>query len=172
MAAYFNDNKAPDVLLRAWKRIKQKYLDWHIYMLGNGEVERFRQMVVDMELQDCVHFTGYVTGEEKESFFCHASILAMCSYEEGFPMVVLEAWTYGIPVITTPVGGLPDVIEEGRNCVTFPFGDDETLATNLSCLIDDEEHRRQMSKYSQHFVKEHFSAENINEQLRCIYERL
>jgi glycosyltransferase involved in cell wall biosynthesis len=172
MAAYFNDNKAPDVLLRAWKRIKEKYPAWHIYMLGNGEVERFRQMVVDMELQDCVHFTGYVTGEEKERFFSRASILAMCSYEEGFPMVVLEAWSYGISVITTPVGGLPDVIEEGRNCVTFPFGDDETLATNLSHLIDDGEHRRQMSEYSQHFVKEHFSAEHINEQLRCIYERL
>lgn len=172
MAAYFNDNKAPDLLLKAWKKLQSRYPDWHIYMLGNGEVERFQQMSIEMNLQNCVHFTGYITGKEKEDFFSKASILCMCSYEEGFPMVVLEAWTYGIPVVTTPVGGLPDVIEEGKNCVTFPFGDSDTLADKLSALIDNEEQRREMSEYSQQFVSKHFSPEIINQQLHNIYERL
>ena len=171
MMAYFNDNKAPDLLFKAWKTLHSRYPDWHIYMLGNGEVERFRQMSIDMGLQASVTFTGYVTGKQKEEYFHNASILCMCSYEEGFPMVVLEAWTYGIPVVTTPVGGLPDVIEEGRNCVTFPFGDADALADRLAALIDNEEQRCAMSAYSQEFVRNHFSPEKINQDLRNIYAR-
>lgn len=172
MAAYFNDNKAPDLLLKAWQSLQNHYPDWHIYMLGNGEVERFRQMSHEMGLQDSVTFTGYMTGQEKEKYFRNASLLCMCSYEEGFPMVVLEAWTYGIPVITTPVGGLPDVIEEGKNCVTFGFGNSDELADRLSSLIDDNEMRQAMSVYGQQFVREYFSPEIINCRLHNIYEGL
>lgn len=72
---YFNDNKAPDLLLKAWQKIKGQFLDWRLYMLGNGEVERFQKMADDMGLCDSVTFTDYITGEEKDKYFRKASIL-------------------------------------------------------------------------------------------------
>ncbi|MBQ0073383.1 MAG: glycosyltransferase family 4 protein [Prevotella sp.] len=181
MAAWYNDNKAPDVLLKAIrsltltisKREGTEYLDgWKVDMLGNGEVERFKKMAEDMGLSDIVSFPGYVTGKEREEYFRKASIYCMCSYEEGFPMVVLESWMYGINVVTTPVGGLPDVIEEGKNCLTFDFGDDEGLAKQLLVLMDNAEKRREMAEYSLEFAINHFSMEKINEDLKELYSLL
>ncbi|MBE6271836.1 MAG: glycosyltransferase family 4 protein [Prevotella ruminicola] len=169
MAAYFNDNKAPDLLLKAWKKLKDHYPDWHVYMLGNGEVERFRKMAEDMGLADSVTFTGYVVGKLRDDYFRKASIYCMCSYEEGFPMVVLEAWAYGICVVTTPVGGLPDVLEDGRNALIFDFGNWETLANRISRLIENRTMRKNMADDARDMVYHHFSNQQINEMTESIY---
>lgn len=171
-AGYLDDNKACNLLLKAFDKIRDKHNEWSLEILGNGDVSRFKQMAKDMDLTDVALFEGYVEGERKQSFFQHASIHCLCSYNEGFPMVVLEAWEYGIPVISTPVGGLPDVIEEGKNIITFDFGDIEQLATKLDILIDDYELRERMSAYSQDFVKEHFSIQAVNNTWREIYKTL
>lgn len=169
MAAYFNDNKAPDLLLKAWKKIRNDYPDWQIYMLGNGEVERYKRMSEEMGLQDSVHFTGYIVGKEKEDIFRKTSIYCMCSYEEGFPMVVLEAWAHGICVVSTPVGGLPEITEEGKNILSFDFGDWQRLAGQLKVLIDKPDIRRNMADYSRMFVKSRFSLDKINSEIDNIY---
>lgn len=51
-------------------------------------------------------------------------------------MGVLDAWTYSIPCVVTPVGGLPDVIKEGKNCLTFPFDDVDALTMQLRKLME------------------------------------
>lgn len=175
MAALFNDNKAPDLLLRAWQKIlseNKNLKSWRICMLGNGEVERFRKMAAEMGLSDSVTFTGYVTGAEKESYFRRASICCVCSYEEGFPMVVLEAWMHGICVVTTPVGGLPDVLENGRNALVFDFADWQGLANHLERLINNAELRKSIANYARQFAITNFSPQQINDQLTEIYQRL
>ena len=169
MAVYFDDNKAPDVLLRAWHILKDSYPEWKVVLMGNGDVEKYQRMADEMGLSDSVTFPGYLTGREKESIWRKASIYCMCSYEEGFPMVVLEAWMYGINVVTTLVGGLPDVIEEGRNCLTFDFGDYEGLAQKLRLLMDDSAKRGKMAEYSRQFVEGHFSVQRINDNLDALY---
>ena len=172
MVGFLNDNKAPNVLLKAWDMIHEEYPEWRVAILGNGEVERFKRMAEDMGLQDSVQFTGYLVGKEKEKYFEEASIFCMCSYQEGFPMVVLEAWEHDICVVTTPVGGLPDVLEEGKNALTFDFGDARGLADQLIRLMDSESLRRQLADYSYNFVEEHFSAKEIDREQCRIYENL
>lgn len=172
MAAYFNENKAPDVLLMAWKKIKDRHPDWRVTMMGNGEVERYRQMSEEMGLADSVTFTGYITGQKKSNIWRKASIYCMCSYNEGFPMVVLEAWAHKVAVVTTPVGGLPDVIEEGRNCLTFPFGDDETLARQMERLIENDTLRNEIAEYAQRNTLPEFSLESVNNLIDNIYDNI
>lgn len=172
MAAYFNDNKAPDLLLKAWGKLKNKYPDWKVTMMGNGEVERFKKMAHDMGLDDCVRFTGYVTGKEKEDIWNKASIYCMCSYNEGFPMVVLEAWAHNISVVSTPVGGLPDVMEDGKNLLTFGYGDWEVLADNLERLINDDVLRSRLQLEGYKLVKQVFDVSAINEHWIQIYKML
>lgn len=170
MAALFNNNKAPDLLLKAWQQIGSSYPDWRILMLGNGEVERFRQMAEEMGISDSVTFTGYLEGEEKEEVFRKASICCMCSYEEGFPMVVLEAWAHGICVVTTPVGGLPEFLEDGKNALVFDFGDWQGLACQLELLTKDTMMRKMIAGYAHKFVMSRFSLEEANMRLATIYQ--
>ncbi|WP_455095735.1 glycosyltransferase family 4 protein [Prevotella koreensis] len=170
MAAYLNDNKAYQVLFKAFKRIKDDYKDWNLLILGNGEVEKAMSLAKEMGISHRTTFTGYLTGKKKQEVFQHASIYCMCSYQEGFPMVILESWGYGIPVVTTPVGGLPDVLDDGKNALVFPFGDDESLANKLEQLIDDFPKCKEISEYSQIFVKQNFSKEKINSDIEKIYE--
>ena len=87
-------------------------------------------------------------------------------------MVVLEAWARGIAVVTTPVGGLPDVIEEGRNCLTFPFGDAEALTKQLRRLIESPELRRSMAEYSKMFGERVFAPERISESVDALYKEI
>lgn len=171
---YMDDNKAPNILLEAILQLKaeDKLGEWTVTMMGNGDVERFARMSEEMGLKENVTFTGYITGKEKERNFSEASILVLCSYEEGFPMVVLEAWNYGISVISTPVGGLPDVAEEGKNCLTFPFGDSRTLARQLHRLMTDGQLRDEMGRYSKDFVNRTFSLDRVSSDADAIYESL
>lgn len=172
MAGYFDDNKAPNLLIDAWATLKDKYPDWKLTLMGNGDVERFKIIAYEKGLRDRISFPGYLTGKEKDDVWNKASILCLCSYNEGFPMVVLEAWTHGIAVVSTPVGGLPDVIEEEKNCLTFPFGDSIALASQLERLINNENLRRDMGEYSRKFVKNRFSLESVNADLEKLYESL
>lgn len=168
-AGYMDDNKAPNILLNAWKKLKDKYPDWKVTFMGNGDVVRFKNMANEMGLQNSVEFTGYVRGQKKIDYFTNASIFVLCSYNEGFPMVVLEAWSYGIPVISTPVGGLPDVIVENKNCCTFDFGDSDGLAKKLELLINNENLRKNMSNFEQNYVESKFSMESVNNYIEKLY---
>lgn len=172
MAGYFDDNKAPNLLIEAWDSLKDKYPDWKLTLMGNGDVERFKKMALGRGLGDCMSFPGYLSGKEKEDVWNKASIVCLCSFNEGFPMVVLEAWNHGIAVVSTPVGGLPDVIEEEKNCLTFPFGDSKALAKQLEKLINDEQLRKNMGNYSKRFVVDNFSLATINKDLYNLYKGL
>ena len=172
MAAYLNENKGYDVLFRACQRILPKFPDWKLVIMGDGDVNGAKQLAKELGIDKQTIFAGYVVGDEKHRIFQEGSIYCMCSYQEGFPMVVLEAWGYGIPLITTPVGGLPDVIEEGKNAIVFPFGDVDCLANSLQLLIEDEKKRKLMSSFSKEFVEHKFSIDIVNHQLEDIYIRL
>lgn len=171
-AAHLDENKRADLLLEAWKRLRADYPDWHVTIMGNGDVEGYSRLCHEMGLDDSVTFTGYVTGKQKEDIWNKASIYCLCSRHEGFPMVVLEAWARGIAVVTTPVGGLPDVIEEDKNCLTFPFGDADGLARQLKRLMDSPELRRSVAEYAKVFGEKMFAPERISENIEELYERI
>lgn len=87
-------------------------------------------------------------------------------------MVVLEAWARGIAVVTTPVGGLPDVIEEGKNCLTFPFDNVDSLTMQLCKLMESPKLRREMAEYSKIFGERVFAPVKVNEGIEKLYEEV
>lgn len=86
-------------------------------------------------------------------------------------MGVLDAWAYGIPCVVTPVGGLPDVIEEGKNCLTFPF-DVDALTMQLRKLMESPDLRRNMAEYSKSFGERVFAPVMVNESIEKLYEEI
>lgn len=174
MAGAINWNKACDTLVSAFARIHIKYPDWKVVLLGSGpDEQKIKELIKKEGIENKVIMPGYLFGEDVKKYFRTAGIYCMSSKVEGFPMVVLEAWAYGVPVVTTPVGGLPDVIEDGKNCMVFSdYKNDKMLALKLEQLITNIKLRTELSEYSQAFGRKHFSMRTINNEIDNFYKTL
>lgn len=164
--------KGYDDLIRAFAKIAKKYPDWNVVLAGNGEVEKGRAISKELGIANQVEFLGWVSGEQKDKAFRESMIFCLPSYAEGFPMAVLDAWAYGLPVITTPVGGIPDVAKDGENMLLFNPGDIDALAHQLEKMIFDENLRNRIALASLDFAENKFNQYTINKQLGELYEDL
>lgn len=159
-------------LIMAFGRICRKYPDWRLVLAGNGEVETGRRIAAECGASDQVDFLGWVRGDQKDTAFREASIFCLPSYAEGFPMAVLDAWAYGLPVVTTPVGGIPDVAVDGENILLFNPGDVDKLAEQLERMINDTQLRSRIGKASAEFADGKFNVATVNRELALLYSRL
>ena len=87
-------------------------------------------------------------------------------------MGVLDAWAYGLPVITTPVGGIPDIAKDGTNCLLFNPGDTNKLAEQMDKMMSSDELRKLVASESNELAKGIFSVDKVTERLENIYQNL
>lgn len=159
-------------LIKAFAKIAKKHPDWKVVIAGNGEIENAKNIASEYDVSNQIIFPGWINGKKKEETFQKASIYCLASDGEGFPMGMLDAWTYGIPCVVTPVGGIPDIVKDGINGLIFPVGDIDILASKLDNLISNKELREKIIKAADQYVNNTFSIDNINNQLSNIYKRL
>ena len=171
-AGTVNSRKGYSDLIKAFAIISAKFQDWKLSIAGNGEIKQGIQLSEDLGISKQVEFLGWISGEKKEQIFRDSSIFCLPSYAEGFPMAVLDAWAYGLPVITTPVGGIPDIADDGNNMLLFNPGDINTLAKQLERLILNNELRTHLSQESKKLSETTFNIDTINDKLREIYSSL
>lgn len=139
---------------------------------GNGEVEKGKELAKEKKIAEQCVFTGWVSGDEKDRWFKQSRIFFLPSYAEGFSMAVLDAFAYGLPVITTPVGGIPDVAKDGDNMLLFKPGDIKGLAKQLDRLITDKDLYDNLSKASKHFADDVFNIKVINKHIGDLYAEM
>ena len=166
------EGKGYQDLIRAFSKVAATYKEWKVVLAGNGEVEQARTLAKELGIENQVDLLGWVNGESKDKAFKQASVFCLPSYAEGFPMAVLDAWAYGLPVVTTPVGGIPDVAIDGENMLLFNPGDIDTLAEKLNLLMCDESLRNKLSASSVNMASEMFNLDTIATQVGRIYESL
>lgn len=159
-------------IINAFALIAEKYPSWKLKLAGNGEIEEGKYLVKELRIENKVDFLGWVNGKEKDEVFRHSSIYCLPSYSEGFPMGVLDAWAYHLPVVTTPVGGLPDVVKDGINSMIFTPGNIKELSEKLDRLISDRYLYKQISYESEKLSETKFNILNINKRLGQIYKSL
>ncbi len=109
-----------------------------------------------------VHYLGLISGEEKLNAFRAADVFVLPSYSEGFPMSVLEAMAASLPLVTTPVGALAEILQEERNGVFVAPGDVQALSEALIKMAEQPEKRRQMGQTNRQAVESLFSPHTIN----------
>lgn len=171
-AGTVNARKGYKDMIAAYASIAKEFPEWRIVFAGNGEVEQGKKLASDLGIAAQTEFLGWVSGNEKDKAFKEASIFCLPSYAEGFPMAVLDAWSYGLPVITTPVGGIPDVAKDGENMLLFNPGDTDELALQMRRLISDSELRERIGAKSLELARTTFNMKRINEEIGGIYEEI
>lgn len=171
-AGTVNARKGYADMINAFAKVADKYRDWCIVFAGNGEIEEGKALASRLGIDKQTVFLGWVRGNDKDKAFKEASIFCLPSYAEGFPMGVLDAWAYGLPVITTPVGGIPDIAIDGKNCLLFNPGDVDVLAKQMDKMMSSEELRKLVASESNELAKGIFSVEKVTERLGNIYQDL
>lgn len=168
-AGTVNARKGYADMINAFANVADKHRDWSIVFAGNGEIEEGKALATRLGIDKHTVFLGWVRGDDKDKAFKEASVFCLPSYAEGFPMGVLDAWAYGLPVVTTPVGGIPDIAKDGNNCLLFKPGDINKLAEQMDKLITSEKLRIDIAKESSKLAKGIFSIEEVTSRLEDIY---
>ena len=171
-AAYLIKDKGYTTLLEAFSSISRKYPDWNLVIAGTGELEEARKLCNEFGITRQVTIHNWLSRQQMDEMYEKAGIFCIASLKEGFPMSFLEAASYGVPVVSTPVGGLVDVLQDGENSMVFDFNNSKQLAQKLDVLIENEELRKTISVKLQDLVDTTFSEEAVSLQLDKLYMSL
>ncbi|HEY0153177.1 MAG TPA: glycosyltransferase [Longimicrobium sp.] len=147
-----------------------------LHVVGDGpERARLQELAGALRLVDDVVFHGFVSTEEKAERLagCDAFVLPAVidskGDTEGLGVVLLEAMTYGKPVIASAAGGIVDIVRDGRNGFLVPPGDASALATAIRACVENPEHARELGAQGRTDVERGFSWDVIADRLAALY---
>ena len=142
-----------------------------LYIGGNGEIEHVKQLIKEYGIADIVIFEGWVSGDKKIELLNKSDAYILPSYKEGLPISILEAMSYGMPIISTPVGGIPEIVSNGENGYLVEPGNKEDIYIAIISLLNDSDLRNRMGRISLSRVGEHL-PEYVEKQLETLYNSL
>jgi glycosyltransferase involved in cell wall biosynthesis len=163
------ESKGVFVLLDALKILVGKGLSFYCDFVG-GETkdidgERFILEVNRRELGGFVIYNGLKYGSEKERYFVDADIFIHPTYNDCFPLVLLEAMQHGLPCITTSEGGIPDMVQDGVNGIICERQNAESLAAAIEKLLLNPELRKQMGQKGFEIFNQKFTSDKFESNL-------
>lgn len=163
--------KRQDVLIRAFARIAPRRPAARLLLVGDGPQRAgLADLATRIGVHDNVIFAGYQ--ERPEEFLQVMDLFALTSRSEGMPLAILEAWAAGLPVVASRVGGVPELVADGRTGLLFPAADDEALATHLDRLLTQPAIGRAMGVAGQALARERFDVSVMCETYHRHYRAL
>lgn len=166
------DQKGFDRLIDAYSLIGKKHPDWKLKIYGSGALQaQYKKQVETLGLDDHVEINDFTTNPQKA--YQSASIYAMCSREEGFSMVLLEAGNKGLPLVAYDVEfGPKTIIRNGKTGYVIPDGDTQLFANALERLMENDELRQNMSDEVSKDIVSRYSEDSIIEKWIEIIDKL
>lgn len=159
-------------LLKAIPKVVAEIPDAMFYLGGDGDVEQCKKIASEQSLENHITFLGWVRGEDKEEYLRKCSTFVLPSYHEGMPMSVLEAMSYGLATISTNVGGIPQVIEQGVSGIRIEAGDVDALLDALLSVLRDDGIKRKLGIAGRERIREKFDFTANVDALNWIYKRV
>lgn len=166
--AELHPNKRLDTLVRAFANIADAYPDVTLMLIGGGsERVMLEELVRHLDLESRVRLRGHM--ENASAYLAALDIFVLPSRTEALGYVLLEAGLAGLPVAASNVGGIPEIVEDGRTGMLFPSGDVESLETSLRAYLESPELRLRMGRALKEHVEMHFSKERMVRSTLSLY---
>jgi glycosyltransferase involved in cell wall biosynthesis len=159
-------------LLQALSSPQLRSRQWRATLAGGGPLAEFRRLAVEFGITERVDFPGWVDQARARALCFDADVLVLPSHAEGLAMAVLEGLSHGLPVITTPVGAHPEVIEPEVSGLLVPPGDVDALAQALVRVIDDGDLRSRLSTGARRRYLEKFNVRGYAERMSQLHANL
>jgi glycosyltransferase involved in cell wall biosynthesis len=159
-------------LIESFCKIVEKGINFKLILAGDGEIDNVKKIIKEKQIEKYVEVLGWVNNEQKENLLKDTLIYILPSYNEGMPMSILEAISYGIPCIATDVGDIPDVIKNEYNGFIIKPGDIDSLTNCIIKIRNDSNMRMKMSNNAYITAVQKFDIESNCEKILKIYNNL
>ncbi|MCH7402639.1 glycosyltransferase family 4 protein [Belliella kenyensis] len=168
-------SKGVYVLLEACQILKQLNLPFRCEMVGaEGDISAasLQEKISELNLHEQVVYLGKKYGEEKYALFSKSDIFVLPTYDEAFPLVLLEAMQFALPIVSSDVGGIGDMVTSHQNGFVTQPGDAQKVAEHLAFLIGDENEARRMGKNGREKFFASYTLEKFEQSMNSIFSDL
>ncbi len=163
--------KGQSLLIAAAGRLAMQHVPFTMVLAGEGpERSRLEGLVAEAGLQERVRFLGQVA--RIEEVYAGLDMLVLPSFKEGMPNVILEAMQQGLPIVSTRVGAIPDMITDGVSGLLVPAGDVPALVAAMAMLVKNPDHARRLGRGATKSLYPRFSPERRLARFEELYGRV
>lgn len=159
-------------LIDSVESLAKEKIELKITLAGDGEIEEVKKIIQKKKLEKYFDIVGWIEKEQKEKLLEKSEFLVLPSYHEGLPMAILEAMSRKVLVISTYVGGIPEVIKNEENGFLIHPGNQGALADTLKKIVKDKEKCRNIANKGYESVKEKFNKIEMLQKMDQVYETL
>ena len=160
-------------LLEAFATLRDTHPDLRLVLAGEGrEAEPLRSQADRLGLGEVVDLPGWVGPDQKATLLAEAACLVLPSHTEGLPLVLLEAMHAGVPIVATPVGGVPEVVEDGVEALLVPPHDVSALSQALMRIVDDAALSARLSQGARRRAIAEYTPEALAARIGDVYREV
>jgi glycosyltransferase involved in cell wall biosynthesis len=161
-------------LIEAVALLTDSIPELHLRIVGfeSAESLKVKELILELGLEDRIHYIGTVSEEQKSKESLAADIYASPTHVEDLPYAVLEAISYGLPCVATAVGGIPSIIESGVNGILVPPKNIDELAGAIEQLIHDPDLRRRLGQAGRKTIKQKFTWDSPADEMYALYQEI
>jgi glycosyltransferase involved in cell wall biosynthesis len=169
MLSVIREGKGHDVAIRALAAVRERVADAVLVIGGDGPRRAEAAALAESLVPGGVIFAGHRT--DVMAFLDAADVLVHPSRIDAFPTVLLEAMAAGTPIVTSAVGGIPEIVQDGRSGVLLPApASSEAVARALASVLSDAALHRRLAEGARLRFTAEFSADRWAARLRAVYE--
>lgn len=165
-------NKGIYETIDSFRIFLKRYPDSILHICGDGKEKNSILSYINNDLNRSILFEGFVSGKQKSEIFSKSHLFIFPSRREGMPNVILEAMAFGLPILTTPVGGIADFFDEGKMGFLLRQSDPEKIAEMIETTLKDSDLCRKIATYNYEYAKKRFYAPVVAERIRSYYNNL
>ena len=165
-------NKGIYLALEIFKLLQRDYPYLEFDIAGDGSaVEQIKQYIIDNAINN-VNLLGRLDGENRINAFQNGDLFFLLSESEGMPAALLEAMAFGLPVVTTPVGGIPDFFIDGQMGIMSNSKDPMFYYEKIKKMIESPKLVKSISENNYKYAKEHFYASKVAKSLQNFFNEI
>jgi glycosyltransferase involved in cell wall biosynthesis len=157
-------------LLSAASLVLLHYPDTQFWFAGHGDLEGAEALARKLAISTSVRLLGWTEGAALTRLYMDASIFCLPSHNEGVPMSVLEAMSHSLPVVCTPVGGLPELIQDGHNGLIATAGSPDSIAQQICTLLANPEASNRIGAAGADTVQRKCGLDLVSSRLQALYD--
>src|SRR5882724_2452905 len=162
--------KGYDTLVRAARLLVTRGQDFRWHLVGDGPMRANLEKAVSVPpLAGRVELLGFKSQEEVCELFRQATLFVLPSHSEGLPVALMEALASGIPCVSTPVNGIPEIIQNGVNGLLIPPGDPQALAEAIATILNDRGLRSSMAAAARPSMEKDYDIRRTGRMMAALF---